>query len=326
MPPPYTVALVGCGRIGLSYAEDPLTQQYFRYITHGDALKAHPAFALSAAIDPDPSRRQAALAFGFERAFASVAEMTAAMTPDILVLATPPEQRLELVTQTDGVKAIVCEKPLAGTMAEAAALVALCEKRGIPLFVNFWRRFDSELTALAAGKLTEQIGEIQHGFALYGNGLRNNGGHLIDLIAMLARPVAGVRGVVETAAGRQNPGFALQLAAGGCIQVGALDFTHYREIYLDLWGTKGRWVLSQESLYTALHPVTAHRALTDNREIASDRSQTGTTGAGTALWNLYANVAATLAGQAVPLCDGVTALEVERLLSEIETAGRQYAA
>mgnify|MGYP001412936739 CR=1 FL=1 len=55
----------------------------------------------------------------------------------------------------------------------------------LPVLVNYWRRADRLFQALAAGGLTEHVGSPQAVFGLYGNGLVNNGGHLIDFLRML---------------------------------------------------------------------------------------------------------------------------------------------
>ncbi len=49
-----------------------------------------------------------------------------------------------------GVEAVWCEKPLAATPEDGRELVRACEERGVPLQVNFLRRFDPLHRALAS--------------------------------------------------------------------------------------------------------------------------------------------------------------------------------
>lgn len=63
------------------------------------------------------------------------------LTPDFLDICTPPDTHGHYVRlAADFGLPVLCQKPLAPTLAESAALVAYCRNRGVPLLVNEnWR-------------------------------------------------------------------------------------------------------------------------------------------------------------------------------------------
>jgi predicted dehydrogenase len=83
--------------------------------------------------------------------------------PDILVFATLPHIRLELVELAAkyGVKGLLFEKPMAVTLKEAAKIVAICQKNNIKTGVcqqhKYLRSFDQLRGVLSSGEL----GDIQ---------------------------------------------------------------------------------------------------------------------------------------------------------------------
>ena len=80
--------------------------------------------------------------FGVPAVFDEVAAMLDALRPDLLDIATPPASHRALVAlAAERGLPVVCQKPLAPTAAEAAALVAEAEAAGIALIVHENFRF-----------------------------------------------------------------------------------------------------------------------------------------------------------------------------------------
>jgi predicted dehydrogenase len=76
--------------------------------------------------------------------------------PDVLDIVTPPETHHDLVLLAceRGVPTIICQKPLAPTLDEAAVIAALAEKHGCRLVVheNFrWQPWHREIRSLVHG-------------------------------------------------------------------------------------------------------------------------------------------------------------------------------
>jgi D-apiose dehydrogenase len=110
---------------------------------HLDAWQRLPGAALVALCDADPARAQAlARQFGIQRTYTDVAEMFLRERPDFIDIITPPDTHLALVelAAQAGV-AIICQKPVAPTLAEARQLVALTEQTGVRLMIHENFRF-----------------------------------------------------------------------------------------------------------------------------------------------------------------------------------------
>src|SRR5690606_6871502 len=72
---------------------------------------------------------------------------------DAAIVTTPPRSRVEVIqTLAEAGKAILCEKPLAGTVEDARAIADIVNRTGIDFMVGFMRRWHppyAELRALA---------------------------------------------------------------------------------------------------------------------------------------------------------------------------------
>ncbi|MGE0392420.1 MAG: Gfo/Idh/MocA family protein [Vicinamibacterales bacterium] len=321
--PAIRAALVGLGNIGAGYADDPLTARHFRYATHAQVLRAHPRFTWAAAVDTDPDRRARAQALGAARVVASLREL-GPHALDVVVLAMPPSQRLAVLDQVDGVRAVFVEKPLGGSLDESRRFLDACRDRGIAVQVNLWRRFDERIGELASGRLRRSVGAVQAVQCVYGGGLTNNGIHLVDTIRLLAGPVRAVRALGDPA-GLANDAvsFALDLESGAVASAHHIDFAHYREVGLTIWGTDGRLTVDQEGLAFALAPRVPHRAVSGSREIDGGSATMIPSTAGVALYRAYDALAALVESGGDSPCSGEEAWQSTRVVEAIrESAGR----
>lgn len=322
---PLRTVLVGLGNIGAKYAEDPRTARYFPYATHAQVLATHPGFSWVGAIDRseqavDHFRRHWKVPLCTQR----LDEM-ARSHPEVAVLATPPDDRISILHAFDTLRAVIVEKPLGTTFAESRRFLHACRSRGIAVQVNLWRRADRFSRELAGPRLNNLIGSPQFAFGVYGNGLRNNGIHMVDLARMLLGEVASVQAVSSKKLAKAGTGddwavsFHLRFSCGLIGMFQPLDFNHYRENGLDIWGSHGRLALLQEGLTVMHYPKQAHRALTGPSEVASDEGKSLDGTAGDALYRLYDNLAAHLISTEEPLySDADNARQTESVIEAIE--------
>ena len=327
MTRPLATALFGCGQIGSGYAADPLMAAHYRYATHAQVLSHHPAFDWRVAVDPRAESAQAcAFAHGIAAA-TDVAGIAAPETIEVAVLATPPGTRLALLEALPGLKAVIVEKPLGATLAEAEAFAAACRARGILCQVNLPRRADASHRALAEGGLEQRIGRVQSAFLVYGNGLINNGTHMIDLARALLGEVAhvhvpaGATGFVEgPIPGDRNLPFCLTMASGVTVMGQPLSFAAYRENGLDLWGEQGRLAIVQEGLRFCFHARRDNRSTTGSRELANDAGLAETTTMGEALRAIYDDLAIALESGRAPVSPLDSALATARVVEALMAA------
>lgn len=321
----YRTALVGVGKVGASYANDPLTQRFYQYISHAQVLANHPSFAWDAAVDPNASALAEAQArWGFRHAARTIEELIAQYDPEVLVIATPPTVRLDPVVACPNLKAVLCEKPLGNSIEEAKSFLDHCDARNILVQVNLWRRCDELYGRLAAGHLQELIGRPQAAHGVYGNGLLNNGTHIVDMCRMMLGEVAevSVLGLVEKhndlpLANDFDVSFSLTLADGMVVTLQALDFRFYREIALDIWGENGRLELLNEGLTNRLSRRAPHRALVGADEIAVDAPEMLAPTVGDALYRVYDNLAAALRGDESLRSSGASAWSTAVIIDAI---------
>jgi len=300
---PFTTCVVGFGRISSGYADDPVMARHYKYTTHAQVLKDHPRFAWSGVVDPSREAQQVAAAIaGIPNVAANATELPGREQVEVAVLATPPgPARLEALEAFPALRAVIVEKPLGRTLAEGEAFLARCAERKIAVQVNLWRRSDETFRRLAASQLQERIGRLQGGTAFYGNGARNNGVHIVDMIRMLCGEIDAVRAFAAGEGGSHLPipgdrqiAGALTLATGAHVVMAPLDFRCYREVGVDLWGEIGRLTILQEGLSVTHYPRAANRAMENEHEIAGDQPQTIPSTVGNALWHVYDNLAAAL--------------------------------
>lgn len=323
--------LVGYGAIGASLGEDPRIRRHYRYATHADVLREHPRFDWVGVVEPDPARLARARAEpGLEAAVSSVAELPAGLALDAVVLATPPAPRLRLLQGLSGLRALLVEKPLGVDLGAAEAFAATCRARGLVAGVNYWRRADATCRDLAEGGLDRLVGSPQAVFGLYCRGLHNNGSHLVDLCRMLFGEVRAVQ-ARGPAAPTPAPdladvdvAFELRHAAGPVVAVRPLDARHYRDVGLDIWGTRGRLSLLNEGLVVQHFPRAPNRAMTGFYEVATDAPKALAPTVGEALRGVYDDLAAAVAEGREPASSLTSGLATARVIEAIHHSGAAW--
>jgi predicted dehydrogenase len=237
-------AIVGCGRIGCAFDDDP-KRGYVS--THAGAYSATPETPLVALADLDESRlKKYGAKFGVSALYRDYREMLRAERPDVLSVCTWNDTHLEIIEAAveAGVRGIFCEKPLADTLEAADRIVELCERRGVVLLVDHVRRFDPFHQEIAAFIQGGHLGRIQQVTAYYTAGLANTGSHLVDLLRLYVGEAAWVQGL-PSAAPAPNPNdpnidgwIWFEKGFGAALQ--ACDVHSYLILEVSVLGTEGR--------------------------------------------------------------------------------------
>jgi UDP-N-acetyl-2-amino-2-deoxyglucuronate dehydrogenase len=182
-------AIFGLGRIGhgfgISATGDPLC--------HSESYLRLPDVSVAVGVDPDGAAR-ARFAGRFPGAMVVTdgAAISSQTRIDVASIATPAAARratVEVALRL-GARVVLCEKPLAVSVSEAAVIAARCEAAGATLMVNYSRRWTPMLAALrAAISPTGMLGPPLGATIRYTGGIIHNGTHWIDLLlAMLGLP------------------------------------------------------------------------------------------------------------------------------------------
>ena len=316
--------LIGFGNIAAGYASDDRMARWFPFATHAQVLKAHPAYDWAAVVDLNPdSQINAYKDWGVQEAVSDVSQLADPSRFEVAVFATPPQSRLGFIEWLPNLKGIMVEKPLGTDFGTARAFLDDCASRNISVQVNFPRRGDIEMRRLASG-LTSNIGRIQAAFALYGNGLINNGSHIVDWARMFLGEVIWAQAISKGPVIKQGPipgdfniSFCLGFGSGTCLMAQPLDFVNFRENSLDIWGDKGRLSFWQEGLTVSISPLVEHRFMDNEFEIASDDVKTSLTSQGEAMFHLFSNLErAILMGETL-WSDGESALRTMETLDAL---------
>jgi predicted dehydrogenase len=179
---------------------------------HAAALDEVEGISLTGLCDILESRRdQAARALDVP-GYADAGELIDVTHPDIVVVATPPDVRAGLIVpiaESESVRAIVVEKPLALSMSEAEAIVAVADRAGVRLTVGHQLRFAPHFIALQDAIENGELGTIEFIRALSYGDLLDQGPHLVDA----ARALTGGRRVLWSMS-QQGPMLTRELQEG----------------------------------------------------------------------------------------------------------------
>lgn len=181
----YKAAVIGLGKIGQGYDYDCHDGSFIT--THASAYHFHPFFDLVAGLDLNKES-----CFAFEKkykaqTFNCVDEMMEALNPDVISIASTTNSHYDIFNKIVSYSpmAILLEKPIAVSVSHAQDMVSTARNAGIPLIVNYIRRFEPGTNKLKEMISNGVIGDIYKGIVWYGKGLKNNGSHFIDLLMYL---------------------------------------------------------------------------------------------------------------------------------------------
>jgi predicted dehydrogenase len=255
----YSAVVVGCGKVGATFEMDT---GLIKPASHAAALAAHPEVELVALVDPDAGLRARAGEYYQVATYADVETCLSEIKPDIMVIATPPPTHEALLARalTYGTKAIVCEKPVADSLAAAARMIEAVEKGSALVIVNHQRRFFPLFEEARAKIAAGELGRIQHITAYYSNGLLNNGTHTLDAITFLTGDTAtwaiGVANEKNTAApfGRNIDGM-VGYESGMIATLQSLDNDSFGIHDFRIYGTTGVLTIGQYGYAFAYTPV-----------------------------------------------------------------------
>ena len=311
----FRVALVGCGRIAKN---------------HFDAIERVDGLDLVAVADVVQARAEAAGAANGVPAFASLAEMMAAVDCDIVTVATPsglhPVHGIEAARAG---KHVVSEKPMAISLAGADSLIDACSDAGVRLFVVKQNRLNPAIQLVKRAVEKGRFGRIHSAnctvrwarpqeyydqapwrgtWAMDGGAFMNQASHYVDLIQWLAGPVGSVAAMTATQERKieaEDSGAAVlrfQNGAIGVLDVTMLTYPRNLEGSLTILGSRGSVKIGG----TAVNRVDTwlFEDYDDDDKLIESVATTPPTVYGFGHQGYYRNVLRVLRGEAVPDTDG----------------------
>jgi predicted dehydrogenase len=248
----FSAALIGCGKIGSLFADDPLMKG--DVFSHAEAYSVCPETELIAVVDIDEAaRKKCAERWNVAQSFSKVTELMDKAKPDIVSVATPTSTHhsvlVELLTEKNKPKAILAEKPLASSVEEAEQVVQLASRNGVLLIVMHMRRYATNMRKLRDFIRSGGIGEIRNVSGWLTKGTVHNGTHWFDLLRYLVGEVSWVHGIDSLCEGGDDPTLdvAMGLANGGLATMRSAEHANFTICEMDIMGTLGRAQITDSS-------------------------------------------------------------------------------
>ncbi len=295
----FFTTLIGFGKVASSISNDKKMAKFIKYQTHAQVLKSNKNFCWNAVVELDKEKRELAKKkWNIPIVVDSISKLPRDHKIDVLVIATPPDKRVSILPYLKKVrKAVIIEKPISDCLKNSIQFKKKCDQLKLKVQVNLFRRLDYSMIELKEKILNKKIGKLQAGFCIYGNGLYNNALHMIDLVRMLFGEISSVKAIESNTKfnnyslkGDLNLPFVIQMKNGRNIVFQPIDFSFYRDIYLDIWGEKGRLEIFQEGLFYRYSKIGNHRAMDNLKEISIDKMKYKKTRCGHAYYNIYQNL------------------------------------
>jgi predicted dehydrogenase len=239
----YRAALIGCGKIGSAFADDPRVPSIY---SHAGAYDACPSTRLIAVCDTDSEvARRCAHRWGVQDWYCDARELLTAQRPEIVSVCTPDQTHYDLIHLVLGapsVRAVFAEKPLAMELTQAEDLVGLAEARGLALAVNYFRRYAATHIEIAALVRSGGIGDIVSLGGVYTNGTLHNGTHWFDLARFIAGDIEEVWGCDARREAGMDPTLDafIRFSNGATGHLRAGNASAYSVFEMDILGTQGR--------------------------------------------------------------------------------------
>lgn len=182
-------AVIGLGRMGMR---------------HVQALK-NLGMDICGAADTSPDALQSvqsSFSVTPQACFTDASEMIARVRPEALVVATtaPTHAPFVQAAATAGVRYVLCEKPLAISLAEADAMLQACELTGTRLAVNHQMRYMEQYTRVKTLVGSEALGPLASVLVAGSNfGLAMNASHYFEMFRYVSgEPVQELQAWLET--------------------------------------------------------------------------------------------------------------------------------
>jgi predicted dehydrogenase len=186
----YRVGIIGLGRVA-STIDDEVQGRSSSALpyAHMACYREIPAVEVVGGADPFPAQRDAfGQRWGLDRLYSDYRELLEREKPDIVSVCTSAKPRPAIVADCAraGVKVIFAEKPMAFSLAEADAMIAVCKQYGAKLAVNCTRHYDAGWNRVRDLIDGGEIGPVVQVTAYGRSGISHNGSHLLDLVRYLA--------------------------------------------------------------------------------------------------------------------------------------------
>ena len=289
--------LIGFGDFASGYPKDRKMQKYFKYCSHAEVLSSHESFEWDAVVDPNYTRRNLAKKkWKVPIVVDNVKNLPSTYEVDVAIISSPPDTRLKILESIKVNKGLLLEKPVAENFKDALKIKKICKKKRLKTQINFFRRINKTNIIFKTKLLNKIIGDMQCGFCVYGKGLKNNAIHYIDLARMIFGEVIYLRSLTKYPKRKKislfdNFSFILGFKNKKEINFSYINYNFFREVYFDIWGSKGRLEFLLEGIKIRYSSLKKHRAVSNYKELSLDNGKYINPYLGNEYYEIYTNLA-----------------------------------
>lgn len=262
--------------MGIEWSEDSIAAS----VSHASAFAVTPDVTVTAVSEINQQSTHAFLEnygdmWPGVKTYSDYKEMLRKESIDLLGVATPDHLHAQIVIDAvdAGVSGILCEKPISTTLADADRMIEACEKAGVAITVDHFRRYRPHWNRAFRELWEGPLGNVRRIIASYGGPrsmLFRNGSHMIDAVCWYAQSEPDwVIGVLDEEHGNYGPkyigdgGKNPDFDPGGSVLVqfknGVRAFINISkgtsaEMELDIFTEKGRLRINNQSA-EVWHPI-----------------------------------------------------------------------
>jgi predicted dehydrogenase len=262
-------------------ADDPLGAG--DVFTHAEAYSRSPATHLVAVCDTDPeAARRCADRWNVEQWFTDPGEMMRSAAPEIVSVCTPDATHYPVaraIIEVGGrLRALLVEKPLATSSADAEALVDLARRHGIVLAAMMMRRYAENFRGLRALLETGELGQVRAVSGWFTKGTLHNGVHWFDSLRFLAGEVAWVQALDMLGEAGPDPTLdvIMGLERGGLATLRAASSEHFTIFEMSLLTDRARIAIRDSGHAIEIEEAGASPRYSGYRELLSAPRDLGT--------------------------------------------------
>lgn len=267
----YRAAVIGCGRIGSEFDEDPKRKMVS---SHVGAYSAVPQTDLVAVADINEEKlHKCGKKWKIKSLYKNYEEMLRKENLDILSICTWSSTHLEILKKAVkyGVKAIFCEKPIATNLKGADEMVKICMENNVLFMIDHQRRFDPFHQKIKKFIDNRGLGKIQQVAFYYTVGIANTGSHMFDLLRFFFGEVDWVYGIYSEnkSPNPEDPNVdgVLKFKNGIFCTMQSCDVRSFLIFEVDMIGTKGRMRITRSGFDLDFYNVKESKLFSGYSEI-----------------------------------------------------------
>ena len=313
----YNAAIIGCGRIGSEFDDDPLMRKNYGIASHAGAYVDNPEIEMIAATDISEKKLSYfGQRWGVNSLYIDYEEMLNKENIDILSICTPNSTHLQIFEKAvnAGIKAIFCEKPISDSLENAEKMVDIARKNNIIFLINHRRRWDGLYRDVKEFLSLGGLGDIQQVGCYYNAGIANTGCHMFDILRMFFGDAKTVTAHYNEDSNKFDPNMDgyITFENNVSVSVQSMDIKNYLIFEFDIYGSNGRLRMEHNGFKLSYWKATESQRYKGLNELMPEKSPVALSEPAM-FKNAIHDIVDCLKNKKQPACtgdDGVKALEL----------------